>query len=391
MGKEIFVFVVCGGKEHIDTLHFSLKYLRKFSENEIVVVTDKSRNEIEIEHSQIVDVKTPLNYTHHQASIYLKTGIHKFVPKGNLYCYLDTDVVAVSNNCNGIFKEFVSPIRFAADHCDLKAFSAYAVNCNCLQKNEANRSKFLEELEKVDRNKSLQSFSQRLNRAKIQKAYDDLGGSLLKKLEVAIRYKLSLKKFRLNESFTLNKQAKEWILSSGEVVKYETDYTALERATEIKLSKWKGQWLNSKNENIFDTTCNHLAEQISKTFDITVDDKNFQHWNGGVFLFNDESEQFLEAWHTKTLKIFDLKYWKTRDQGTLIATVWEFGLQNHSVLGKEWNFIADYYNPKLFCDLKNNKISDNLFETIFEPHFMHIYHHWADQNWDVWNWIENKK
>ena len=29
--KNIFVFVVCGGIEHIDTLHYSLEALKKFS------------------------------------------------------------------------------------------------------------------------------------------------------------------------------------------------------------------------------------------------------------------------------------------------------------------------------------------------------------------------
>ena len=30
MTKEAYVFVVCGSKEHIDTLHFSLNYLKSY-------------------------------------------------------------------------------------------------------------------------------------------------------------------------------------------------------------------------------------------------------------------------------------------------------------------------------------------------------------------------
>jgi hypothetical protein len=78
--KNIFIYVVCGDREHIETLHFSLKYLKHFSKNEILVITDSSRNEIPIEYEKIVDVKTPLEFNNHQASIYLKTGIFKFVP-----------------------------------------------------------------------------------------------------------------------------------------------------------------------------------------------------------------------------------------------------------------------------------------------------------------------
>jgi hypothetical protein len=43
-----FVFVVCGGSEHIEELNFSLKFLRKYSKNEIIVLSDLKRNEIKI-------------------------------------------------------------------------------------------------------------------------------------------------------------------------------------------------------------------------------------------------------------------------------------------------------------------------------------------------------
>ena len=75
MNNRIFVFVVCGKREHIDTLHLSLQYLKKYSKHEIKIITDSSRNEIEILHDQVIDIKTPTQYSHHQASIYLKTGI----------------------------------------------------------------------------------------------------------------------------------------------------------------------------------------------------------------------------------------------------------------------------------------------------------------------------
>jgi hypothetical protein len=390
MSKEVFVFVVCGSREHIETLHYSLRYLNKFSQKEIFVLTDSSRNEIEINHKGIIDIPVPKELDHHQASIYLKTGIYKFVPKGNLYCYLDTDVIALSNKCDSIFNEFVAPIRFAADHCKIQDFSAYAVNCDCINKCEKDRSLFLQKLGEIDKNNRLSSFTQRVDRATIRKEYQKLESSPIKKLLLAIKYTLSVKNFKLNQQFTLNKKLKEWRNAKGELVKYELNYSALEEASKVKLNKWKGTWVNAKNENIFNTSCNHLTVQISETFNIEVLNKDFQHWNGGVFLFNDFSSKFLESWHNKTMQIFSLENWKTRDQGTLIATAWEFGLQNHPVLDKKWNFIADYYNEFLFCDLEKDSITDDLFESPFEPNFIHVYHHWADQNWDVWKWIENK-
>ena len=81
--ENIFVFVVCGNREHIDTLHFSLDALKRFSKNKIVIVTDSSRNEVPVNHSEIFDVETPNEFTHHQASIFLKTSLHKFLPVKN--------------------------------------------------------------------------------------------------------------------------------------------------------------------------------------------------------------------------------------------------------------------------------------------------------------------
>jgi hypothetical protein len=133
MAENIFVFVVCGAREHIDSLHFSLVALRKFSDKRVLIVTDMRRNEIPVVHDDIIDITTPPKYNHHQASIYLKTGLYKFLPKGNNYCYLDTDVVALDDNVDEIFNEYTSPITFCTDHCVLEEFSPSAINCGCYE------------------------------------------------------------------------------------------------------------------------------------------------------------------------------------------------------------------------------------------------------------------
>src|SRR5579863_2773170 len=145
-----FVFVVCGAREHLDTLHFSLRYLRYFSKNEIVVVTDPRRNEIPVEHPDVIEVNTPENFTHHQASIYIKTGLHKFLPKGFNYCYLDTDVVAINKECDDIFSHQQGLVTFAPDHCRMPRFSPNAVKCDCLQRNKKEIAELEQLMEQYD-------------------------------------------------------------------------------------------------------------------------------------------------------------------------------------------------------------------------------------------------
>src|SRR5438046_4457629 len=107
-----FVYVVCGAAAHIRTLHRSLEYLRPRTANQIVVVTDSRRNESTIEHDAIVDVATPLELDHHQASIFLKTSLHRLLPAGVEYAYLDSDVLAVGDAADTIFEHRYGPATF---------------------------------------------------------------------------------------------------------------------------------------------------------------------------------------------------------------------------------------------------------------------------------------
>ena len=389
MSKQIFVFVVCGAAEHIETLHLSLAYLKKYSQKEIWVLTDSNRNELPIAHQHIIDVQTPVSYNHHQASIYLKTGIYQFLPKGNTYCYLDTDVVAVSSTCDDIFNEFIPPIRFAPDHCKVRKFSSHAVNCGCLAGRKADRDKFEKYMNDVN---AVTITEPRLveKSKELQFEFDKLKPLSLSKITTAIRFFLSPKVFRLNRDFYFDKQNKTWHINTGEVIMYDVDMEKMQQETGLVYNKWTKKWFNQQGEDIWYDECNHLVEYIKETFQIEVKEKNWQHWNGGVFLFNDSSHEFLQAWHHKTMHIFTLPNWKTRDQGTLIATVWEFGLNHHPVLSKKFNFIADYYNNGLQVNLQKELITDDGFKTVYQPSFVHVYHHWEDNTWPIWQWVAGK-
>jgi hypothetical protein len=389
MSKKVFVFVVCGKAEHIDTLHLSLKYLKKYSKKEIIVITDTSRNEIEISHEHIINIKTPDQYNHHQASIYLKTGIHKFLPKGNLYCYLDTDVVSVSDHCDEIFDEFIAPIRFAPDHCKVRKFSSSAVNCDCQKNRELDKQKFFQFTKDI--NSVTLTDPILIEKGKeLQFEFDQLKKSLLKKIYTGIRFFLSPRIFHFNHQFYFNKKNKTWHTKNGDIVMYDVDVIKMQKATGLVYNKWTKKWYNKQGEDIWHDECNHLTDYISDTFKINIKDKNWQHWNGGVFLFNDSSHNFLDAWHNKTMHIFTLSNWKIRDQGTLIATAWEFGLANHPTLSKKFNFIADYNNNGVQINTKTGHITDDGFVTSYEPAFVHVYHHWGNKSWPIWQWIETK-
>lgn len=385
-----FVFVVCGAQEHIDTLHFSLARLLNYSNHDVIVLTDSSRNEVPIKHDLIVDVQAPIDYTNHQASIYLKTGIYKFLPKGKSYCYLDSDVVALNADINQIFKEYIAPITFAPDHCKVPKFSPYAVNCGCSDDWESDRKTWKEAIGNFDKNYTIKDPEALKKGELLQKEFDALKTKPFKKLLVAIRYFLSMGIFRLNEHFYFDKKKRVWKESkNNSIVMYEVDVESIIKQTGFTYNRFTQKWLNKNGDDIWQDECGHLVEQIQATFNIKVKNKNWQHWNGGVFLFNDSSHKLLESWHQKTLHIFKLPAWKTRDQGTLIATAWEHGLASHPTLHKKWNFIADYNKDGL--DFNNEgDFTDDYWENSYHPAFIHVYHHWGDESWDLWNWILKK-
>ena len=389
MPENIFVYVVCGDDEHIDTLNFSIKYLRHFSKNKIIIVTDLLRNKKDIEHDNIINIKTPENFNHHQASIYLKTGLHKFLDLKNNYCYIDTDVIAIDEGVDEIFSFFESPVTFASDHCAMLEFSPYAMNCNC---NALKKEKYkLLDKFQLKHNPNLlitDPFLQKKSKELINTFY------LMKRQKliyvfIMLKYFLSLRYFHLDDDFYYDKKKKIWYYKDGRAILYAISryYKKIEKESFFRWNKTKEIWLDDMNENAYIATCNHLSEKIKNKFNIEITEKNWHHWNGGVFLFNNTSVGFLDAWHNKTMAIFDDPDWKTRDQGTLIATVWQFGLQKHKRLPETYNFIADYYKQNIIFE-KGKGFSVNKFKTIIKPHFIHVYHEFGRKDWDVWQAIE---
>jgi len=389
-----FVFVVCGGKEHIEELNFSLKFLRHFSKNEIIVLTDSKRNEIDIEHNNIVQVKTPIEFDNHQASIYIKTGMNKHLPSGHLYCYLDGDIVAINDNVDNIFQFYKTPISFAKDHCVINEFSPHAMNCQCVEENLKEEDNF---------NAKLSALFGKINLtdSHIKKQTEELLSIFVKYRRNPIKHLFKNTKYLLQryvlpiESFIFNnykfqKKNKCWYNNNNEIILFDYPYyeKKLWGTAGIRFNKEENTWENKegKKYEFKAPVCDHLTEYLKKEYKVNIP-KDWQHWNGGVFLFDDSSADFLDYWHEQTIKEFLNPYTKTRDQGTLALTVWKFGLQNHPNIPKEFNWITEYANNEIIWDRIKGYTYDG-FKTLFRPNLLHIYHEWGNNDWSIWNSVK---
>jgi hypothetical protein len=275
--RNLFAFAVVGDA-HIDQVNLSLRFLKHFSRQDILVAA--ARYDREIEHDQVIRVDVPEEFDNHQASILMKTGLHRIVGDTQRgCCYLDSDVFAVDNSVDDIFRQKRGPVTFAADHTRLSRFSRYAVRCSCT------------------------------------------GGA-----------------------------------------------------------------------------CDHLRQAIASRFVVHVSDADWQHWNGGVFLFDSESLDFLDTWHVYTRAIFGDPGWKTRDQGTLIATVWKFGLQAQETLPREYNYLVDGMQGKKDAERSAADPSTYTVDTSYSlngdmslphPHFLHLINGCSGKRgWQNWDEVE---
>jgi hypothetical protein len=392
MVMKHFVFVVCGSREHTDTLNFSLKFLRRFSRARIHVLTDTSRNEAVIEHDRIIDVQTPDNLSHHQAAIFLKTSLHRYLEMkpGDLYCYLDSDVIAVSPKVDEIFNLKPEPVLFARDHCPLREFSPMAMNCNCQEEQENRNREFFSIINKLFPGNVFTESQTNKDKQKLEAAFEYMKEIKLQSWITAAvygfkRYVLPVKTFRF-AGFRFNKKNRYWLNSKNEIIHVDFAYHSkrVKDQSGIWLDPKTGRWYNAKNEDISPATpaCEHLSEHIKNKYEHDIPG-SWRHWNGGVFLFNQNSAEFLDYWHKITMEEFGDPASKTRDQGTLAVSAWHFGLQNMKTLPVRFNFITEHQNPDTMWDAEKG-YTMNGFKTIFEPAFLHVYHHWGDESWDIW-------
>lgn len=416
----MWLFVVCGAEEHIQTLNFSLKALRRHSRLPIRVVTDLARNEAPIEHDDVLDIRIDSRYNHHQASILLKTGLHQLVDLsgGKRYAYLDTDVVAIRPGVDALFEQYVAPITFCTDHCKMRQFSPSAVHCPefAIHLVEQNRLvALMDEARRIKDNSEAQAHILKLHEEwKKRNAltavdwlwniYVSMGKPLA--MRPLMKTWCQLKGFKIHHkpdgtwyaskamAFDLffaqsnlryEPETKCWFDLDGTLI-WDTlssiDY--VESRSEFRWDSEGGYWFDPEGKKVLEPMgTDTLRTRIEEKFGVVVTEPDWQHWNGGVFLFDAASVPLLDTWNAWTKEIFEDPAWKTRDQGTLIASVWQHGLQNHPTLPLEYNFLADYNHPtmrylgKFLFELRPDGVP-------IAPKLLHIYHHWGDEQWQVW-------
>lgn len=384
--NQAYVFVVCGAKEHIDTLHFSLKSFQKNTQHPAIVITDSSRNETPIVHEHLIDIATPQELNHHQASIFLKTSVHRYLPAGGRYVYMDSDILAVGKHCDQIFDEYIPPIQFAPDHCTMPFFSPAALNCDCQEEYDkliGSIKKYVDEIDHYASSKDSKILEQR---EVLKKRLVATFSNKWKFLKAGIRGFFSWPVFYFDDDFYYNRKEKLWYNSDHQPIMAQINWSKVAKKFDLKYDYLSMQIKDQKGKSIWVNQCDHLSEYIQDKFQIKVQNKKWQHWNGGVFIFDDQSHDFLESWHEATLEIFQDEKWKTRDQGTLIATAWKFGVQNQKTLDTSWNYICDYNNVLFGHNPQDGTLTTDQ-KKYKQPQFVHVYHHFGDKKWDFWNWI----
>jgi hypothetical protein len=396
-GNHAFVFVVCGDRSYIDTLNTAMRCLRARTKQRIVVITDSRRNDSAIEADAIIDIETPLEFNHHQASVYLKTSIHRYL---NLelgrYCYLDSDVLAITPKADDVFLEEPGIVGFCADNMTLDLFSPYAVNCGCLD--QARKDEASLHLAQEAYARKLEAW----NDFVIQNKGDLLMKLIADAKSRSFAHIFTLSRFALEKAwpfcskaqfkgYTFSKEEKSWFDNQGRKVLYpiESYFDAVSSATGFKYSPHGDFWDNGRGQDVCIPRCKHLHEQIRLDTDIQIAPEAWQHWNGGVFLFDKRSVEFLEYWHQQTLRIFKEPAWKTRDQGTLAQSVWKFGLQNQPVLNRRFNYIIDHHKPGLEFDEEKGFSRDHGGHWE-QPDMIHVYHRFGDPEWDLWQFIQKR-
>jgi hypothetical protein len=414
--KNIFVYAVCGVDKWLDQLNISLKYLKNFSKNEIIVVTDLSRNKTEILHDNIINIKTPNEFDNKKASLFLKTSLHKILDMTNNYCYLDSHIIAVKKGVDRIFNHNYGKITFSPDFCKINKASPYLASCNCRSKRSQEQKElneiFIKYKDYKDEGKCLtdvlEDESNLLRKLKIKltalfqvnikklffKYYNESkqhrSGEIDFNFYKVFKIKL-FDKFNIKEEWVYKKYNKAWLNESNEIIFCEhlqlSDY--IERISGFRYDKKICEWVNKDNFIIFaEPICNHLADMIKNEFGVSLTKPDWQHWNSSVFLFNSKSVDFLDLWHKFTLQLLRNDLTRINDITSLSAAVWKSKIQNRQNLPTEFQLIANLKANNVKY-IRNGEYSIDEGKTLISPYFINFGNGFGNNSWEIRNSVEN--
>jgi glycosyltransferase involved in cell wall biosynthesis len=127
--KHGFVLMACGDR-YADRVNTCLTYLKRVTRHDIVVL--QARSSVPIESDQTIECIPPNHFTDAEASVALKTSLHRVLGQtGHTWCYLDSDVIALDERINGVFRYLRSYVAFARDHVEIDQLSRHVVRCGC--------------------------------------------------------------------------------------------------------------------------------------------------------------------------------------------------------------------------------------------------------------------
>lgn len=397
-----FVFAVCGGEPQLARLEEALGFLAAFASRPVTIVTDPRRNPRPIPGARVVEVDTPAELDDRAAAIWLKTSLPELLPgvrpellrEGAPFCYLDSDVLAVSPEVDRIFDFFVPPATFASDlpspATDLRRFSRHAVACPCREEGER-LERFFARLDALTALHGAQGelaalddpayyrgarFEGERRRGQwwrgVARAWRP-GGSLRFEQEfvdgepVVIRYSFPGTPWRLEKvrgdlrgvwrdgeghfRWTGEGARGYWEDERGDSFRRLPTADGGEEAWWFRAGaprrRWVarpdhdhgGVWLDPAGGDLGE--CDHLAEAIEDAFGVAIPDRRWVPWNGGVFLFDPRARPLFARWRAFADAIRDDPRFVPRDQGALIAAAHAEGLAGHPRLPGRFNRIVD--------------------------------------------------
>lgn len=331
--KHVFVLTGAGKGKHSRRIEDAFHRLRAHTELSIEVYLGRNRHDV----SKIIpfmEVDVPESFNDHQASIWLKTSLANITQTSTIYAYLDTDIYPIGE-IDKLFEAYKAPINFAQDIGYIDHFSPAAMKCNCQKLFNEYFHYADSQLDFAVLNEKQQKLHLYLhNHSKILKIWNFL------------KFNFSPNAFSYGNEFYFSKKEKKWVDNKNNTILYHNPKQQLESSGNAYILKKTDYPTLNYDETI---ACNHLRIYLMEEYNLQLN-SHVKIWNGGMFLFTSQSNDFLNLWHKTTLENLSSEQCKTKDQIGLVVAMKKYGLSaEHHFIPSKWNMIIldnDPQNPK---------------------------------------------